>query len=252
MHTIWSGNISFGLVNIPVRLYSGSSRKSMGFDLLREGDHCPISYVRVCDRDGKEVDWEDIVKGYEIRKNYYVVLDEEDFEKAAPKESHNIEIISFVDLSEIPPKYFKKPYLIEPEKDAKKPYSLLRETMKNSSRVGIAKFVMKKKEHLVALIADDKLISLIDLRFEHELRETDELKLPGRMKHSSQEKDMAEKLIRQMESKFEPAKFKDTYTSKLKKILKAKAKDEEIKTTRKKGKKPATKDLVKQLKESLN
>lgn len=252
MHTIWTGSISFGLVNIPVRLYSAVTTQRMNFDLLREGDHCPIRYVRVCDKDGKQVDWEDIVKGYEFTKDHYIVLDDEDFEKAAPEESENIEIISFVDLDDIEPRYFKKPYLIEPEEEAKKPYSLLREAIKKSGRVGIAKFVMKRKEHLIALLADDRLLYLIDLRFQNELRDHSELNLPGKIKHSKKELGMAQKLIDQMKSDFSPKKYKDTYHKKLKKIIRAKAEDKEIETPGKKPRKSATRDLVEQLKESLS
>ena len=251
MHTIWSGNITFGLVTIPIRLFSGASSHRIGFDLLRENDQCPIKYVKVCEKDGKEVPWQNIVKGYEIEDNYYVTLKEEDFENAAAEESNNMEILDFVNLSEIHPRYFQKPYLIKPEKGAEKSYNLLRKSILKSKFVGITKFVIRNKEHLGALIADEQILYLIQMRFHHDLRDPEKLSLPDQEKPAKKETDMAMKLIEQMKTEFKPQKYKDTYQDKLKKSIEKKAKNEKIKPAGKGKKKSVTSNLMKQLKESL-
>ena len=250
MRAIWSGGIKFGLVYIPVKMYSGSTTHNLDLDMLRKGDACPIKYTRVCKNDGEEVPWDEIVKGYK-EDDFYIVLEDEDFEKAKQEKSKSIEITDFVDIGDISPRYFDKPYLLEPDKEAKNPYNLLRYAMIKSGMGGLAKFVMRDREHLALLMADEKVIFLIKMRYNRDLRSPDELDLPKNTKPKKKELDMAVKLIDQMKGPFKPEKYKDSYQEKLKKIIKAKAKDKEYKPAGKRKKTPAPKDLLSQLKKSL-
>lgn len=250
MKAIWSGAISFGLVNIPVYLYSGASPHNIDLEMVRDSDACPIKYTRVCKKDGEEVPWEDIVKGYR-EDDYFILLDDEDFEKAGAEKSESIDITDFVDISEISPRYFEKPYLIEPQKGAGKAYNLLRKAIVDSGMGGIAKFVMRNREHLALLLANEDMIFLIRMRFHSDLKDPEDLDLPRKQKPAKKELDMALKLIDQMKSDFKPQKYKDEYQKRLKKIIKAKAKNKEIKPVGKKKKPSDIEDLVSQLKESL-
>ena len=250
MRPIWTGGISFGLVYIPVRLYSGAVEHRLNFDLLREGDQCPIQYTRVCKADGKEVPWEDIVKGYK-EDDYYIVMKNEDFDKASAEKSESIEIEDFVNIGEITPRYFKKPYLIEPQKGAEKTYHLLREAIVKSGKGGLAKFVMRNREHLALLMADDEVIFLNTMRYQTDLRAPKDLKLPRKQKTEKKEMDMALKLIDQMTTSFNPKKYKDQYQENLKKIIRAKAKNKEFKPAGEEKEPTAVKDLMEQLKKSL-
>lgn len=246
---IWKGGISFGLVYIPVKLYSGATRHDVDLNMIREEDKCPIKYVRVCQNDGKEVPWKEIAKGFKM-DDYYIVIKEEDFKKASKGKSESIDIIEFVKTAEINPRYFEKPYLLEPEKGAGKTYNLLRQAIMNSKMAGLAKFVLRNREHLALLMADENVMYLTQMRFHDELRTPDDLKIPD-TKPSKQELEMAMQLIKGMSTSFEPEKFKDTYQETLKKIIDAKAKNKEVKAPRKKKEEPAMEDLMEQLKKSL-
>lgn len=250
MRAIWSGGISFGLVYIPVKLYSGTSRHNLELDMLRKEDACPIKYTRVCKKDGEEVPWEDIVKGYK-EEDYYIVLDEEDFEKASAEKSESIEITDFVKIGEISPRYFEKPYLIEPQKGAGKTYNLLRQAIVKSGMGGLAKFVMRNREHLALLMADKEVIFLVQMRFHKDLRDPEDLELPEGKEPAKKELDMAMKLVDQMKTRFKPEKYKDDYQERLKKIIRAKAEDEEFEPVKEEKTPTATKDLMEQLKKSL-
>ncbi len=250
MRAIWKGGIRFGLVYIPVKLYSGASTHKINLDMLREKDACPIKYTRVCKKDGKEVPWENIVKGFK-QDDYYIVLKDEDFEKAQKEKSEAIEISDFVKIEDISPRYFEKPYLIEPEKGAGSTYNLLREAIVKSEMGGLAKFVMRNREHLALLMADEKVIFLIQMRYKQDLREPEDLKLPKKKKPDKKELDMAMKLIDQMKGKFKPEKYKDEYQEKLKKIIKARAKNKEFEPAEAEEKPTEMKDLMSQLKKSL-
>ncbi len=250
MRAIWKGGIRFGLVYIPVKLYSGATSHKINLDMLREKDACPIKYTRVCKKDGKEVPWDNIVKGFK-EDDYYIVLKDEDFEKAQKEKSEAIEISDFVKVEEISPRYFEKPYLIEPEKGAGSSYNLLREAIVKSKMGGLAKFVMRNREHLALLMADEEVIFLIKMRYKQDLREPEELKLPKKKKPDKKEMDMAMKLIDQMKGKFKPEKYKDEYQEKLKKIIKAKAEDKEFEPAEQEEKPTEMKDLMSQLKKSL-
>ncbi len=246
---IWKGGISFGLVYIPVKLYSGATRHNVDLNMIREEDKCPIKYVRVCQNDGKEVPWKDIAKGFRL-DDHYIVISDEDFKKASKGKSESIDIIEFVKTEEINPRYFEKPYLLEPEKGAGKTYNLLRQAIIKSKMAGLAKFVMRNREHLALLMADEKVMYLTQMRFHDELREPDDLNIPS-ASPSKQELEMAMQLIKGMTAKFEPEKFKDTYNETLQKIIDAKAKKKEVKVPKEKKEEPAMEDLMEQLKKSL-
>ncbi|MFO7935856.1 MAG: Ku protein [Bacteroidales bacterium] len=247
---IWKGGISFGLVYIPVRMYSGSTSHDVDLDMIRRGDRCPIKYVRVCKEDGKEVPWKDIVKGYKVDDDYYITLTDEDFEKASRVKSENIEIISFVKAVEINPRYFDKPYLLEPEKGAGKTYNLLRKAIHETGMAGLSKFVLRNREHVALLMADEKVLYFNQMRYHDELRKPDDLHIPG-TRPSKKELDMAKKLIKGMTSSFRPEKLKDTYQQTLKKIIDAKSKDKEIEPGKTPEEESAVEDLMDQLKKSL-
>lgn len=251
MRAIWSGAISFGLVNIPVKIYSGSGENKLDFDMLAKEDLSPIKYMRVAESDGREVPYKDIVKGYEIEKGKYVVLSDKDFEKANAKKTNAIEIHNFVFEEEIDPIYFEKPYYLEPDKNAAKPYALLREALRKSKKVGIASYVLRNREHLAVLKASGDVIVLDQLRYFEEIRDTKELKLPHEKEISTKEVDMAIKLIDQLTEKFDPTKYRDTYVDELKKVIEAKAEGKPIEAHGKAPEPTPVKDLMDVLKASL-
>ncbi len=254
MKAIWKGSISFGLVNIPIRLYSGTQQHRLELDMIREKDKCPIQYVRVCKKDGKEVPWDEIAKGYRKENGDYVILDKSDFAKASPEKTQTIDIFEFIKEEEIPSKYLEKPYLVEPAKEAKKVYALLREALKKSEKVGLCKFVMRTTEHLGILKVEDDAILLIQIRFNDELRDPEEINVPSNIKITKKELDMAISIIDQLTDNFDPSKYKDTYKAELIKMIKQKAaskgKKEPVARTRKKKTTPKD-DLLEQLKASL-
>ena len=251
MRAIWSGTISFGLVTIPVRLFSGSQSNSLDLDMLRKDDLCPVKYARVCRSDGKEIPYEDIVKGYEYREGDYVVLEPEDFEKANVRKTKTIDIQDFVMESEVDTIFFQKPYYLEPDKGGDKPYALLREALKKSKKVGIANFVMRNHEHIAVLKPYGKLLLLNQLRYHDEIRDTDELNLPESKLVNDKELKMAISLIDQTTAKFKPEEYEDTYIEDLKKIIEAKAKGKKPKVKGKEPKKSNVVDMMTLLKKSL-
>jgi DNA end-binding protein Ku len=251
MRSMWSGAISFGLVNIPVKLYSAVGDNSLDFDMLSKKDHSPIKYMRVSASDGKEVPYKDIVKGYEIEKGHYVVLDEKDFEKANAKKTKSIEILNFVLEEEIDSMYFDKPYYLEPDKTAAKPYALLREALKQTKKVGIATFVLRNREHMGIIKPKGAVIILDQMRYEGDIRDFSELHLPEAGQVSKAEVDMAKKLIEQLTQRFDPSVYKDTYIEELKKVIEAKAEGKTIETKTQTPEPTHVKDLMDTLKASL-
>ncbi|MEL7587927.1 MAG: Ku protein [Prolixibacteraceae bacterium] len=246
---IWKGGISFGLVYIPVKLYSGTERHEVDLNMLRKGDQCPIKYVRVCQHDGKEVPWNDIIKGMKV-EDFYVTLTDADFEKARKEKSDSIVITEFVKTGEINPRYFEKPYLLEPEKGAGKTYNLLRQAIYNSKMAGLSKFVLRNREHLALLMADENVLYLNQMRFHDELRKPDDLKISD-TKPSKAEVNMALQLIKGMSHTFDPEKYRDTYEETLKKTIALKTKKGKVAVPKKKKEEPVVKDLMEQLKKSL-
>lgn len=255
MKAIWRGGISFGLVNIPIRLYSGSVSHRIDLDMIRKKDQCEIQYVRVCKKDGKEVPWEEIAKGYRKEDGDYIVLDKDEIEKAMPEKTQTIDIFEFVLEDEIPSQYLEKPYIIEPEKQAAKTYALLRAALKKSGKVGLCKFVMRTSEHLGILKVEGDAILLIQIRFDQDLRNPSEAKLPTDIKIEKKELDMALTIIDQLTDKFEPAKYKDTYKEELLKLIRKKEalpKGKKLKASdAPKPKKEPADNLLEQLKASL-
>jgi len=232
MRSIWTGSISFGLVNIPVKLYSAVEDSSLDLDMLDSKDYARIRFKRVNENTGKEVPYESIVKGY-LYNDTYIILDEKDLEEAAPEKTKTIEILNFVLEKEIQSIYYEQPYYCEPGKGGEKAYAIIREALKKSGKVGIATFVMRTKETLAVVKPYHDIILLNRIRFQQEIRSEEELKIPATDKTNVKEIDMANKLIDQLTEKFNIAKYKDTYTEKLLKVIEAKAK----------GKQPAKKKM---------
>ncbi len=251
MRPIWSGAISFGLIHIPVRLYTAVQESTLDLDMLRRQDLCPIRYARVCRDTGEEVPYEDIVKGYQYRKGDYVVLEDEDFKRANVRKTQTVDIVEFVDQAEIDPKLLEKPYYLEPTKQARKAYALLREALKKTGKVGVGRFVLRNREHMVMLRAEGDLIVLDQMRFASEIREPAGLDLPAGDETTDKELDIAIKLIDQLTEPFKPEQFRDTYREELERVIKEKAEGKEP-TTR--GRKPIpteVPDLMARLRESL-
>lgn len=252
MRAIWSGSLSFGLVNIPVRLYSAAeSGAKIEFDLLHSKDMSPIRYARVCRKEGDEVPNEEIVKGYEYEDGEYVILSDEDFKKADVGLTKSIEIMDFTDESQIDEIYFEKPYYLEPDKGAAKAYSLLREALRKTGKVGIARFVIRNREHLGAVRPYGDVILLNQLRYDSEIRKPEGLKLPEAPQADAREMDLALALVEKLAGDFEPEKYRDLYTEELRQIIQQKA---EGRVPVAKGEEPqptAVIDLVEMLKKSL-
>ena len=223
MRAIWTGSISFGLVNIPVKLFSGSESNTLDLDMLRKSDLCPVKYLRVCKQDNREIPFDEIVKGYEYSDGRYIVLTNEDFENANVEKTHLIDILDFVDENEIDTRYFEKPYYLEPDKTGAKPYALLREALKRSGKVGIANYVLRNRGNIGVIKPLENVLVLNQMRYLEEIRKPDELKLPTAENVRDQEIDLALTLIDQYIDQFDPSKYKDTYVEDLKKIIDEKA-----------------------------
>lgn len=200
----------------------------MKFKMLDKNALCPISYARICRATNKEVKYEDIVKGYEYQKGDYVILTDEDFQKASPQKTKAIEIQSFIEEHEIDSKYFRKPYYIEPDKKAEKAFVLLRDALKKAGKVGIARFVLKEKEHIVVVKPEGRALMMIELRYEEELREPEGLNFPETADYSKKEMDIALMLIDQLQQHFSPSDYHDVYTEELEKLVAEKAKGQPI------------------------
>jgi DNA end-binding protein Ku len=213
---LWKGAISFGLVNVPVELFSAQKRSAeLDLTMLDKRDLAPVGYKRVNKASGKEVPWEDVVKGYEYQDDKYVVLSEEDFRRANPEASKSVDIMAFVELADIAPQYFETPYYLAPGKRGEKAYALLRDAMAKAGKAGIATVVIRTKQYLAALLPQDDALILNTLRYHDELKSAKDLDIPDKLKGgakaSSKEIDMALRLIDDMAGKWEPAKYHDTY-----------------------------------------
>jgi len=230
MRPLWTGALSFGLVNIPVRLHSAVQRKErISFRLLHKTDLSPIKYDRVCQKEGESVPWSDIVKGYEYAKGKYVVLTDDDFKAAAIESSKRIDILDFVRVDEIDPRYFDSPYYLAPAKGGEKPYALLREAMERTGTVGIGKITMRTNSHHLAGVKAVGLALVLEImRFADELVDTTELSLPEASGVRPQELQMAEQLIQNLTETFDPGKYTDDYGDNLRTIIKAKMKGKKI------------------------
>ena len=250
MRPLWTGAIGFGLVNIPVRLYSATERSDVDLDMLDKKDNSHIKYLRVNEKTGKEVPWSSIVKGYDTGTKY-VVLDELDFEKAGAEKTKLIEITDFVKQEEIDSVYYETPYYLAPEKSGVRPYALLREALIKTKRAGVASFVMRNKEHLAILRASGDAIILNRIRFLEEIRPTTELALPAKTVVKPAELKMAIALVDQLSGKFDITGYKDSYTASLMKVINAKAKGKKTVAPVMKVVHSKAKDLMEQLKASI-
>ena len=230
---IWEGTVGFGLVQIPVGLYSAESRSDLDFDLLDRRDMSPVGYQRINRETGEPVDWGDIVKGYAYKKGEYVVLDSEDFKRASVKATQTIDIAQFADVGAIDVTLFEKPYYLAPARRGAKPYVLLREALRRTGKVGIARVVIRTRESLAAVMVRGDAILLELLRFSHELTPASQLDLPragdpDTPKLSAPELKMAERLIEDMSAEFKPEQYKDTYRDDLLKFIHRKLEGEEV------------------------
>ncbi|MGI8956839.1 MAG: Ku protein [Chthoniobacterales bacterium] len=223
MRAIWKGSISFGLVNIPIALYPATRREDLKFRLLREGDLSPVNYKRVAEKDGKEVPWDKIVKGFEYEKGKFVVLGEKDFQRVDLEATQTVDILDFVDVEEIDPMYFYKPYYLEPQKGGDKAYVLLRETLEKTGKVGIAKVIIKTRQYLAGVKPLKHALVLELMHFAEELADAEKLNVP---KESSEpgkrEMDMAKALVESMTSEWDPKKYKDDYRDALMDVIEEK------------------------------
>ena len=251
---IWKGSISFGLVNIPIALYPATRREELKFRLLRKSDLSPVNYKRVAEKDGKEVPWDQIVKGYEYENGKYVVLKDEDFERVDLEATQTVDIQDFVDQEEIDPMFFYKPYYLEPQKGGDKAYALLRDALKNSKKVGIAKVVIKTRQYLAGVKPEDGALVLELMHFADELADSEKLHLPKKVEMGKREMTMATALVDSMSSKWKPEKYRDDYREALMEVIeeKVEAGGKEIEEKPKKSPKPTKViDLVSVLQKSL-
>jgi DNA end-binding protein Ku len=254
MRAIWNGSISFGLVNIPVRLYSAAKERALSFRLLAKDDLCPISYKKVCRDHDREIEQKDIVKGYEVTDGQYVILEPADFKKASAAKTELIDIVEFVKENEIDAKLYDKPYYIEPLKKSEKAYALLRDALKESGKVGVATFVMREKQHIATVRPENDVLILDQMRFADEIRDPEDINAPHAVKYTKKELDLAKSLIDSLSETFKVSDFKDTYTDQLMKVIKAKARGElkEIKEPAKEIKATDVSDILDALKRSID
>lgn len=250
MKAIWTGSISFGLVSIPVKLYSAVEGSELDFDLLDRRDHARIRYRRVNEDTGKEVEWDDIVRAFDLNGKY-IILTPKDFENASPEKTKLIEIMEFINEDDVDSIYFERSYYIEPAKNGKKPYTLLREALRKTQKAGIGTFVLRNKEHLGLIKVLDDAIILNKIRFREEIRNPEDLNIPQRDKVRPNELKMAITLIDQMTEPFDISKYKDTYSGKLLKLIKDKAKGKKTKPPKMHVTHKKSENLLDQLKASL-
>jgi len=252
---IWTGSISFGLLNVPVKLYSAVSRRNISFRELRRSDGSRIRHKRVAEADGAEVAYDEIVKGYEIAPEQYVVITKEELEELDPKKTRAIEIQDFVDLEEIDPIYFDHPYYLGPDKGAEKAYALLVKAMADEGKVAIARFVLRNKENLAAIRASGGVLLMATMRFSDEVVPPDEIAeqvAEGAEKPRKQEVEMARQLISSLSSKFDPTAYKDEYREELLALIERKAKGETVAAPESEAPKSTrAPDLMAALEESL-
>ena len=221
---MWKGSLAFGLVNIPIELYSATKDHRPRFRLLHAKDEAPVRYERVCQTEGKAVGWEDLVKGYEYAKGRFVVITKDDFKTAALEKTKTVDILDFVDPKEIDERYFETPYYLQPGKGAARAYALLREAIRESGQVGIAKIILRDAQHLAAVEAIGDAIVLTMMRFADELASLDDFRFPKAEGIRPAELKMARQLIDNLRAKWNPEKYTDEYRDNLMKVIQAKLK----------------------------
>jgi DNA end-binding protein Ku len=228
MKTMWKGAISFGLVSIPVRVFTATEEKTLKFNQLHDKDHGRIRYKRVCSKDGEEVPYEQIVSGYEYEKDRYVVLEDEDFDAIPVESGRTIDIAQFVDADEIDPLLYKKSYYLAPEETGMKAYQLLREALTDDGRVGIAKVSFRDKEHLATIRVSDNVLVLETMYWPDEIRDPAFEELDKEVKLRPQEVQMAKSLVENLTDEWNPEEFRDEYREALLEIVEKKVAGEEI------------------------
>ena len=230
---IWKGAITFGLVHIPVELHPAEERREFKFWMLDKRDFSPVGYKRYSKKTGKEVEWSDIVKGYEYEKDQYVVLSDEDFRRANVKASQTIDIETFVPAGEIPPQFYETPYYLVPTARGEKVYALLRETLRSTGRVAVAQVVIRTTQHLALVVPSGRLLMLITLRYPDELRDTKGLSLPAEglkgARVTTKEVELAKRLVDDMAEHWKPSEFRNTYHEDLMRRIKEKIKARQTK-----------------------
>lgn len=250
MRAIWSGSLSFGLVNIPVRLYSASRERPVSFRLIDKKSRSPVRYKKVSDG-GDEVAPQDIVKGYEVSKGEYIILSPEDFKRAAPRKQETIDIVRFVDFGSIDPQYFAKPYYVEPAAKAAKSYALLRDALKATRKAALAQYVLHEREHIALVRPEGDMLELLQLRYQDELRDPGDLAIPD-ARYQKRELELAESLIGELSGAFKPEEYKDTYAQSLRKVIDAKTKGKSIRIKEKEtSEATSAADILKALQKSL-
>jgi DNA end-binding protein Ku len=228
-HAIWSGSINFGLVTIPVKLFTAVRSDELSFNLLHAKDEGRIKYERICSIDQKPVPWDEIVKGYEYEKGQYVLLTDEDFTKVNPEATQSVDILEFVELDKINPMFFDKPYYLEPTKQGRHAYALLRETLENTNRVAIARVVIRTKEYIAAVKPIDGALVLELMHWADEIVAPGTLEIPSAEKLPEKEMQMARMLVDTMSvDEFEPEKFTNNYHDELLKMIEARAEGKEL------------------------
>ena len=251
-HAIWTGAINFGLVTIPVKLFTAVRSNDLSFNMLHAKDEGRIKYERVCSVDGKNVPWDEIVKGYEYEKGDYVILTDEDFKKVNPEATQTVDIMEFVELDQINPMYFEKPYYLEPSKQGRHAYALLREALEKSGKVAIARVVIRTKEQIAAVKPIGDALVLEIMHWAEELVDQSTLDLPSEAKLPESELKMAKMLIDTMSvDKFEPEKFKNRYHDELMAMIEARAAGKELPKPKKAPARPKVVNLMDVLQQSL-
>jgi DNA end-binding protein Ku len=224
---IWTGSLSFGLVNIPIEVHTAVRDHRPHFRMLHAKDRSPINFERICQKDGKPVAWDDIVKGYEYEKGHFVVLGKEDFAAAALEKTRRIDVLDFVEADAVDDRYFDKPYYLTAKKGGEVAYALLREAMNESGRIGIAKFIMRETQHLAAVEGIGDALVLSTLRFADELVDTSSLSFPSGKNLKKTELNLAKTLVENLAAEWDPDQYKDDYQENLMRVIKAKMKGKE-------------------------
>jgi DNA end-binding protein Ku len=225
---LWKGAISFGLVNIPIELHTAVRNQRPKFRMLHAKDKSPVRFERVCIRDGHPVAWEDLVKGYEYEKGRFIVITKEDFQAAALEKTRTVDIIDFVKAEEVDDRFFETPYYLVPTKGGERSYALLREAIRESKRIGIAKFILRDTQHLAAIEVIGPSIVLTVMRFADELVDTSAFELPASKEVGKRELEMAKALVGNLAAKWDPSKYTDEYRENLMRIIKGKAKGSHV------------------------
>jgi DNA end-binding protein Ku len=226
---IWKGTVAFGLVSMPVEAHKAVSDHRPHFKLLCAGGRSPVKYERICQRSGKPVSWKDLVKGYEYQKGKFVTLTREDFETAALEKSQTIDIVDFVEASEVDDRYFERPYYLRPSRGGESTYTLLRAALRESGKIGIGKMIMRQVQHLVSLTVVEHALTLNLMRFADEILDPAELSFPPEKRVEAKQLGLAVSIIEGLSDRWDPAKYTDEYRDNLMRVIKAKIKGREPK-----------------------